>query len=85
MSVALTQTRVRPDDTGYDVMVIGANFGAGKVMVRVQFTNGDTQDIIFEGPRLTALRNAVSQFSGLRQAIEQYLAANESGLAGTAT
>ena len=84
MSVTLSQTRVRPDDTGYDVVMIGANYDSSRVIVRIRFTNGDTQDITFEGPRLTALRNGVSQFNGLRGAIEAYLAANEPGLSGSA-
>jgi hypothetical protein len=85
MSVTLTQTRIRPDDNSYDVAMIGINYASGKVIVRVRFDSGDTQDITFEGARLTALRNAVSQFSGLRLAIEQYVAANEPDLGGTAT
>lgn len=85
MSVTLTQTRVRPDDNIYEVEIVAANYGSSKVLVRVRFQSGDTQDVIYEGPRLTALRNAVSQFSGLRLAIEQYVAANEPGLGGTAS
>jgi hypothetical protein len=85
MSVTLAQTRIRPDDNAYDVVQVGINYPAGRVLVRIQFASGDTQDIVFEGVRLTALRNAVSQFSGLRLAIEQYLSANEPGLGGSAS
>jgi hypothetical protein len=84
MSVTLTQTRIRPDDNGYTVVMIGINYQANKVLVRVRFDSGDTQDIEYEGARLLALRNALPQFSGLRLAIEQYLAANEPGLGGNA-
>ena len=85
MSVTLTQTRVRPDDNGYTVIMIGINYQANRVIVRIRFDSGDTQDIEYEGPRLTALRTAVAQFSGLRTAIEQYVADNEPGLGGNAT
>ena len=85
MTVSLTQTRVRPDDNGYDVIMVGINYATSKVLVRIQFASGDTQDIIFDGARLTALRNALSQFSGLRLALEQYLATNEPGLGGNAS
>lgn len=85
MSVTLSQVRVRPDDTDYDVVMIGINYSSSRVVVRVRFTNGDTRDVTFDGARLTALRNAVSQFSGLRGAIEAYLGANEPGLAGSAS
>jgi hypothetical protein len=83
MSVTLSQTRVRPDDQTYEVVMIGANYDSSRVIVRIRFASGDTQDVTFEGARLTALRNAVSQFNGLRGAIESYLAANEPGLEGT--
>jgi hypothetical protein len=83
MSVTLSQTRVRPDDQTYEVAMIGANYDSNRVVVRVRFASGDTQDVIFEGPRLAALRNAVTQFNGLRGAIETYLSANEPGLEGT--
>jgi hypothetical protein len=85
MSVTLTQTRVRPDDNGYDVVMIGVNYDANRVIVRVRFTNGDTQDVLFEGTRLINLRNSVSQFKGLKLAIEQFLAVNEPGLGGSAS
>ena len=85
MSVTLTQTRVRPDDNGYSVVMIGINYQASRVIVRVRFDSGETQDIIYEGTRLNELRNAVSQFSGLRLAIEQRIAENEPGLGGNAT
>jgi len=85
MSVTLTQTRVRPDDNGYDVVMVGINYATGKVLVRIRFDSGDTQDITFEDARLTALRNALPQFSGLRLALEQYVAANEPNLGGNAT
>ena len=85
MSVTLTQTRIRPDDNGYDVVTVGINYSAGKVLVRIRFDSGDEQDIIFEGPRLLALRNGLPQFSGLRMALERYLTANEPGLEGTVT
>lgn len=83
MSVTLTQTRVRPDDMSYDVAMIGINYEISKVLVRVKFASGDTRDIVYEGARLMALRDAVAQFSGLRRAIEQYVATTESGLDGT--
>ena len=85
MSVTLTSTRVRPDDNGYTVIAVGINYASNKVMVRIRFDSGDTQDITFEGTRLNDLRNAVSQFSGLRLALEQYISANEPGLGGNAT
>ncbi len=82
MSITLSQTRIRPDDTLYEVVMIGINYDASRVIVRVRFGSGDTRDVTFEGQRLLDLRNAVSQFSGLRNAIEAYLAANEPGLEG---
>ena len=85
MSVTLTQTRIRPDDNGYDVVTVGINYSAGKVLVRIRFDSGDEQDITFEGPRLTALRTTLPQFSGLRRALEEYIAATEPGLEGTVT
>jgi len=85
MTVTLSQTRVRPDDNQYDIIMVGVNYPNGRVTVRVQFQSGDTRDITFEDARLTALRNSVSQFSGLRLALEQYLAANETGFGGNAT
>lgn len=85
MSVTLTQTRVRPDDTAYNVVMVGINYSVNRVIVRVQFASGDQQDVIFDGARLIALRNSLSQFSGLGLALEQYLAANEPGLGGNAT
>lgn len=85
MTVTLAQTRVRPDDSNYGVETIGINYPSGKVLVRVRFQNGDLQDVTYEGARLIALRNAVAQFSGLRLAIETYLAATEPGLAGEAS
>jgi hypothetical protein len=85
MSVALTQTRVRPDDGNYSVVMVGINYLAGRVIVRVRFDSGDEQDVVYGDARLTALRNAVPQFSGLRLALEQYIAANEPKLGGTAS
>jgi hypothetical protein len=82
MSVTLSQTRVRPDDQTYDVVMIGINYVTNRVVVRVQFASGDTQDVTFEGTRLNDLRNALTQFAGLRGGIESYLAANEPGLEG---
>ena len=82
MTVALTNTRLRPDDVAYDVVMVGINYTSGRVMIRVQFASGDTQDLIYEGARLTALRNRISQFNGLRLALEQDIAANEPGLGG---
>ena len=85
MSVALTQTRVRPDDNNYIIVMVGINYDSNRVVVRVRFDSGDESDIIFEGVRLATLRTAVSQFNGLRLALEQYLATNEPGLGGTAS
>ena len=82
MSVTLTSPRIRPDDNGYDVVMIGINYPAGRVVVRIRFDNGDTQDITFEDAKLTALRTNVPQFSGLRAAIESYIAATEANLGG---
>ena len=65
--------------------MVGINYSAGRVLVRVRFDSGDEQDVVFEGARLTDLRNAVSQFTGLRLALEQYIAANEPGLGGAAS
>ena len=85
MTVALNQTRVRPDDNLYDVVMIGVNFSSSRVIVRVKFQSGDEQDVIYEGAKLLALRQAVAQFGGLRLAMEQYLATTEPGLGGNAT
>lgn len=85
MTVALTQTRVRPDDSSYDVIAVIVGYPGARVTVRVQFGSGDVQDLIYDGVRLTNLRNAVSQFAGLRLALEQYIAANEPGLGGNAS
>lgn len=85
MSVTLTQTRVRPDDTAYDIVLVGINYQSSRVIVRIRFASGDTQDIIYDGPRLVALRNALPQFSGLRLALEEYIASNEPDLGGSAT
>lgn len=85
MTVTLTQTRVRPDDNSYDIQFIGINYKSGRVVVRIQFTNGDTQDIVYEDARLIALRNRVSQFNGLKGALEADIAANEPNLGGVAS
>lgn len=85
MTVALSQTRVRPDDGSYDVVAVIIGYPGASVTIRIQFGSGDTQDIVFSGPRLNALRNGVSQFAGLRLALEQYLAATEPSLGGNAT
>jgi hypothetical protein len=85
MTVALTQTRVRPDDTTYEIVMVGINYQANRVIVRIQFTNGDTQDIVYEGTRLTQLRNRVSQFQGLKPALEVDIAVNEPNLGGVAS
>jgi hypothetical protein len=85
MSVTLAQTRIRPDDNGYNVVMIGINYPAGKVVVRIRFDSGDEQDITFEGARLTTLRTSVAQFSGLRLAVEQFLTATEPNLGGVAS
>jgi len=85
MTVTLTQTRVRPDDNGYSIEWIGINYKSDKVTVHVVFDSGESQDVIYEGARLIALRNRVSQFNGLRLALEQDIAANETGLGGNAS
>ena len=85
MSVTLTSTRIRPDDNGYDVVMVGINYASNRLIIRVRFQSGDERDVTFEGARLLTIRTAVSQFSGLRLALEQYLAANEPDLGGTAT
>lgn len=85
MSVTLTQTRVRPDDAAYSIVMIGINYDSNRVIVRIKFQSGDTQDIIYEGPRLAALRSRVSNFNGLLGAMESDVAANESGLGGSAS
>ena len=85
MSVTLTSTRVRPDDNGYDVVMIGINYASSRVIVRVRFASGDMQDIEYEGAKLVALRNNLSQFAGLRLAVEQYISSTEPGLGGSAT
>lgn len=83
MSITLNQTRVRPDDTSYEVARIGVNYDANRVIVTVRFGSGEMRDVVFEDDRLVALRNAVNQFAGLRNAIEQYIASHEAGLEGT--
>lgn len=85
MTVALTVPRSKPNDNDYEIIIIAANYASNRAMVKIRFQNGDERDIIFEGPRLVALRNAVSQFSGLKLAVEQFLAANEPGLEGVAS
>jgi len=85
MTVTLTQKRVRPDDNTYDIEWVGINYLSNKVIVHLRFENGDEQDVIYEGPRLTALRGRVSQFNGLRAALEADIAANETGLGGVAS
>jgi len=85
MTVTLTQTRVRPDDNTYEIEWVGVNYKSNRVVVHLRFENGDEQDITYEGTRLTALRNRVSQFNGLRGALEADIAANEPGLGGNAS
>ena len=85
MTVTLTQKRIRPDDNTYDIEWVGVNYKSNKVVVHLRFENGDEQDVTYEGARLTALRNRVSQFSGLRLALEADIAANEPGLGGNAS
>lgn len=85
MSVTLTQTRVRPDDIDYEVIQVGVNYLSGRLLVRIRFTNGDTQDLVYEGAKLNALRNRLPQFNGLRAALEADIAANEPGLGGNAS
>ena len=85
MTVSLSQIRVRPDDSNYDIVAVIIGYPGSTVTVRIQFGSGDTQDIVFSGARLNTMRNGVSQFAGLRLALEQYLAANEPGLGGNAS
>ena len=85
MTVTLAQARVRPDDNTYDIEWIGINYKSNKVVVHLRFENGDEQDVTYEGARLTALRNRVSQFGGLKPALEADIAANEPGLGGNAS
>jgi len=85
MTVTLAQARVRPDDNTYEIEWVGINYKSNKVIVHLRFENGDEQDVIYEGARLIALRNRVSQFNGLRGALEADIAANEPGLGGSAS
>jgi hypothetical protein len=65
--------------------MIGINYASGKVVVRIRFDSGEERDINYEGASLTTLRSGVPQFAGLRLAIEQFIAATEPNLAGSAT
>lgn len=85
MAVTLTIPRSKPSDNDYTIIAIGINYPNGRVAVKIRFENGDEQDVIYEGAKLTAMRNRVQQFNGLRLALEQDIAANEPGFGGVAS
>lgn len=85
MTVTLTQTKIRPDDTNYEIEWIGINYKRGKVTVHIRFGSGDEQDIVYEGADLVGLRNRVVNFNGLKATMEADIAANQPGLAGVAS
>ena len=82
MTVTLAQTRIRPDDQNWQVEMIGTNYAANRVVVRVRYQSGDSEDIVFEGSALLAMRQAVPNFAGLRPAMETYIASIRPDLAG---
>ena len=84
--IALASPVSRGSDDNIDVSFVGINYDQTKVIVRLTYTtSGLTRDFTFEGTALTALRNAVSQFSGLRVALLTYLQSLDSGLGGNIT
>lgn len=86
MSIALTNPISRGSDNGARIAFVEINFVGQAISVTVQFSpTGNVKKYMFAGDDLAALRQAVSQFAGLRLALEQYLAANKPELAGEAT
>lgn len=84
--IALTNPVNRGSDGNTDISFVGTNYDQAKVIVRLTYTpSGLTRDFTFEGTALTAMRNAVSQFSGLRVALLTYLQSLDSGLGGNVT
>lgn len=84
MSIALTIPVSRGTDPAVEVHFVGINYERGRVLVRLVYSpSGLERDFTFEGPSLTALRNNVSQFNGLKVALLEYLQTLASDLAGT--
>ena len=76
----------RGTDADIDIAHVGINYANSRVLVRLTFaTSGQQRDFIFEGPSLTALRNNVSQFNGLRVALLAYLQTLDNSLDGSVT
>lgn len=84
--IALTTPIPRGNDTAIDIQLVGINYDAQRVTVRLEYKQtGFTRDFIFEGAALQSLRQAVSQFSGLRVALLQYLQTLDASLSGSVT
>lgn len=84
--IALTTPVSRGQDANTDILFIGINYDQSKVIVRLRFNpSGATRDFTFEGASLIALRNALTQFSGLRTAMLSYLQTLDSTLGGNVT
>jgi len=84
--IALAQTVSRGTDTGIDIQFVGINYDQTRVIIRLEYQpSGQTKDYAFEGAALVALRNGVSNFSGLRVALLNYLQTLDNALGGSVT
>lgn len=82
MPVILDTPINRGTDNSFEIEFVGINYDASRVIVRLEFPSGKRRDFTFEGQSLLALRNAVSNFAGLRIALLQYLQTLDSSLSG---
>lgn len=82
MGIALNSPISRGSDATVEIEMVGINYDNQRVIVRLEFPSGQRRDFVFEGPALLALRNAVSNFAGLRVALLQYLQTLDSSLSG---
>lgn len=85
MPIILSNPISRGSDASVEIEFVGINYDASRVIVRLEFPSGQRRDFTFEGQSLLALRNAVSNFAGLRLALLQYLQTLDSSLGGNAS
>ena len=76
----------RGTDADIDIAHVGINYTNNRVLVRLRYAvSGQDRDFVFEGTSLTALRNNVTQFNGLRVALLAYLQTLDGSLDGSVT
>ena len=76
----------RGTDADIDIAFVGINYATSRVIVRLVFAQSSQErDFVFEGASLTALRNAVGNFAGLRTALLSYLQSLDNSLDGSVT